>query len=145
MQDGGDGDRLRPFRGDEREPLLLQHTAVFAARNEDDRMTLQMESRANRSANTFTVLLSQPAGGYARTDYPSAGLRPSAVAIDDLDGDTIPDIVLTNEKVVSDSRLGNAPGHDSRRRRSPRPRRSRERIRGTPSITSESLLVISFA
>ncbi len=61
---------------------------------------------ANRSADSFTVLLSQPDGSYARTDYPSAGLRPSAVAIDDLDGDTIPDIVLTNEKVVNDSRLG---------------------------------------
>jgi cysteine-rich repeat protein len=61
---------------------------------------------ANRSADSFTVLLSQPGGGYARTDYASGGLRASAVAIDDLNGDTYADLVITNEKVVSDSRIG---------------------------------------
>ena len=61
---------------------------------------------ANRGADTFSVLLSQPAGGYARTDYASAGLRPSSVAIDDLDGDLLSDVIIANEKVVSTSRLG---------------------------------------
>jgi cysteine-rich repeat protein len=62
---------------------------------------------ANRSANTFSVLLSQPGGGYARIDHASGGLRPSSVAIDDLDHDTVPDVLIANEKVVADSRLGN--------------------------------------
>lgn len=52
---------------------------------------------ANRSDNTFSVLLSQPDGSYLRTDRDSGGVRATDVATTDLNGDGFDDIIVTNE------------------------------------------------
>jgi len=62
---------------------------------------------ANRGADTISVLLSQPDGSYLRTDYPSGGQRPSAVTLTDLDHNGFDDVIVTNEKIVSNLRTGN--------------------------------------
>src|SRR6185503_14397486 len=54
---------------------------------------------ANRTDNTFTVLLSQPGGGWARSDHASGGVRATDVAVTDLNGDGFDDIVVTNEMI----------------------------------------------
>jgi hypothetical protein len=63
---------------------------------------------ANRSDNTFSVLLSQPGGGYARTDYSSGGVRATDVAVTDLDGNGFDDVIVTNEMIdAQTSNYGN--------------------------------------
>ncbi len=54
---------------------------------------------ANRSDNTFSVLLSQPGGGYVRTDHNSGGVRATDVAVADLNGDGFDDVIVTNEMI----------------------------------------------
>lgn len=54
---------------------------------------------ANRSDNTFSVLLSQPGGGYVRSDYNSGGVRATDVAVADLNGDGRDDVIVTNEMI----------------------------------------------
>ncbi|MCC6848281.1 MAG: VCBS repeat-containing protein [Deltaproteobacteria bacterium] len=54
---------------------------------------------ANRSDNTFSVLLSQPGGGYTRSDYDSGGVRATDVAVADLGGDGFDDVIVTNEMI----------------------------------------------
>ncbi len=54
---------------------------------------------ANRSDNTFSVLLSQPGGGYLRTDHNSGGVRATDVAAADLNGDGFDDVIVTNEMI----------------------------------------------
>ncbi|OQY66188.1 MAG: hypothetical protein B6D46_11295 [Polyangiaceae bacterium UTPRO1] len=54
---------------------------------------------ANRSDDTFSVLLSQPDGGYTRTDYASGGGRPTDVAVADVNGDGLDDVIVANERV----------------------------------------------
>jgi hypothetical protein len=54
---------------------------------------------ANRSDNSFSVLLSQPDGGYVRTDRNSGGVRATDVATADLNGDGFDDILVTNEMI----------------------------------------------
>lgn len=61
----------------------------------------------NRDANSLSVLLADGAGGYVRTDVPSGGLRPSRVVASDLDGDTDLDLVVLNEKIVENAKIGN--------------------------------------
>jgi hypothetical protein len=60
----------------------------------------------NRSDDTVTVLLSSPTG-YVRTDFRSNGIQPSNVAIADLDEDGRPDLIVLNEKVEENSKVGN--------------------------------------
>lgn len=63
---------------------------------------------ANRTDNTFSVLLSQPGGGYTRTDVNSGGVRATDVAVADLDGDGFDDVIVTNEMIdAQTSNYGN--------------------------------------
>lgn len=52
---------------------------------------------ANRTDNSYSVLLSQPDGTYVRTDRNSGGVRATDVAVANLDGVNGDDIVVTNE------------------------------------------------
>ncbi len=54
---------------------------------------------ANRNDNTFSVLLSQPNGEYVRSDVNSGGIRATDVAIADLNGDGLGDVIVTNEMI----------------------------------------------
>jgi len=54
---------------------------------------------ANRSDNTFSVLLSQPGGTYSRNDYNGGGVRATDVAVADLNGDQLGDVIVTNEMI----------------------------------------------
>jgi cysteine-rich repeat protein len=54
---------------------------------------------ANRSDNSFSVLLSQPDGTYLRADHNSGGVRATDVATADLDGNGFDDVIVTNEMV----------------------------------------------
>ncbi len=51
---------------------------------------------ANQAANTVSVLLAKPAGGYVmHVDYP-VGTAPSALAAADVNGDSAPDLISAN-------------------------------------------------
>ena len=54
---------------------------------------------ANRTDNSYSVLLSQPDGTYVRTDRNSGGVRATDVAVANLDGIGLDDIVVTNEMI----------------------------------------------
>lgn len=63
---------------------------------------------ANRSDNTFSVLLSQPNGTYTRSDVNSGGVRATDVAIADLNNDGFGDVIVTNEMIdAQTSNYGN--------------------------------------